>query len=326
MRIEIEGTGEVFDCPEADVIARAALRAGVGFPYGCNAGSCGNCRFEVLDGTVEHVAGAATAWTERDRSRARWLGCRARALGDCRINVRTSDPPRIHPTRRIADVIDTRPLAHDFSEITVAMPPPDAFLPGQYALLRPPGTSIERPYSMANLPGTGTWSFQVKQVPDGAMTGLLLDDARRPRQLVVDGPYGHGYVREGSRDVVLVAGGSGLAPMLSIARHLARRSPGPRITFFFGGRREHDLCARPMVTELTRGGAMIDYVEAVSEPSEGWTGRTGYISEVVLDVVGERLAGCEIYFAGPPAMVRAMLLMLVAAGAPSEHVHYDEIG
>lgn len=116
-RIRIDGAGTAFDCPEDDVILRAALRSGIGFPYECNSGSCGNCRFELVDGEVRHDWDAPPAWGERDRKRNRFLGCQARALGDCRIKVRSDDDciARHRPVRTRARLVGTRPPLLMFS-------------------------------------------------------------------------------------------------------------------------------------------------------------------------------------------------------------------
>src|ERR687897_110160 len=89
--IAIAGTEPAYRCPDDDTILRAALRAGLGFPYECNVGSCGNCRFELLSGEVVHRREAAPAWSDRDRQRNRYLGCQARPLGNCQIKVNLED-------------------------------------------------------------------------------------------------------------------------------------------------------------------------------------------------------------------------------------------
>src|SRR5215218_8255550 len=90
-QITVTGANLIYDCDEADTVLRAALRQGLGFPYECNVGSCGNCRFQLLEGEVEHERVDAPAWTERNRERKQYLGCQAKPLGDCRIKVNLRD-------------------------------------------------------------------------------------------------------------------------------------------------------------------------------------------------------------------------------------------
>ena len=86
--------GSSFDCADNDTLLRAALRAGIGMSYSCNVGSCGNCRFELIDGEVTHLRADSPAWTEKDRKRNRWLGCQARPEGDCTVKFRP-DPAAV---------------------------------------------------------------------------------------------------------------------------------------------------------------------------------------------------------------------------------------
>jgi toluene monooxygenase electron transfer component len=326
--VHVAGDG-VVGCLDGDTVLRAALRAGLGFPYGCNVGSCGNCRFELLAGAVAHLRADPPAWTERDRQRGRWLGCQARPLEDCRIKVRLDpDEAPIHrPVARQGRLTEVRPITHDLSEFGFEVEGPDAFLPGQYALIRLDGVNGPRPYSMCNLPGSGEWRLQIKRVPGGAATGVLFERLRIGDPVGVDGPYGHGYLRaDRPGNLLLVAGGSGLSPMISIAR-AAATSPelaDREIRFFYGGRQPRDLCAEPMLAALPGFGRRLTHVAATSDPSPDWTGPTGFIHDVVRARLGDRLREFEVYFAGPPPMVQAMQSMLHQAGVEPDRMHFDE--
>lgn len=144
---------------------------------------------------------------------------------------------------------------------------------------------------------------------------------------VFDGPYGRAYLRPNrSGDILLVAGGSGLSPMVSIALAAATDPilADRQIRFFYGGREPRDLCAEALLAELPGFGRRLIHVAAVSEPSPGWTGPRGLIHEVVRACLGEHLRGFQAYFAGPPPMVRAMQLVLQGAGVGPDRLHFDE--
>ena len=116
-----EKDGTQFDCAPDDTILRAALRAGLGMSYSCNVGSCGNCRFELVEGEVRHARNAPPAWSERDLKRNRWLGCQAVPQGDCRIKFR-ADPASVShdcPDRRTARLQRVTPVTRDISEIAL---------------------------------------------------------------------------------------------------------------------------------------------------------------------------------------------------------------
>lgn len=326
--VEIEG-GDQVECADDDTIMRAALRAGLGFPYGCNVGGCGNCRFQLLSGSVRHLRSDPPAWTDRDRQRGRWLGCQSRPLEDCRIKVRL-DPdavPRRRPHSMRGRLGESVPVTHDITEFAFELSGPDDFLPGQYALIYFEGVDGPRPYSMCNLPGEGEWRFQVKRVPGGAATSVLFDSLRPGDSVGIDGPYGLAYLRpKRPGGLLLVAGGSGLSPMLSIAR-AATTDPAfseTEIRFFYGGRLPPDLCSEVFLSCLPGFGQRLVHVEAISEASPDWTGPQGFIHEVVRSSLGDRLGEFEVYFAGPPLMAKAMQLMLHEAGVPPERMHFDE--
>jgi toluene monooxygenase electron transfer component len=198
--ITIAAKDTAFDCAEDDTILRAALRSGLGFPYECNVGSCGNCRFELIEGAVEHLRADAPAWGERELARKRYLGCQARPLADCTIKVRLADQYKsIHPpVRGEAVLIETTDINHDIREFRLKRAEPVAFLPGQYALLHLDGIEGWRAYSMANTGDDPTeWHFQIRRVPNGHVTSHLFDRLKIGDTVGIDGPYGMAYLREG---------------------------------------------------------------------------------------------------------------------------------
>jgi toluene monooxygenase electron transfer component len=333
-RITIAGTDIAFDCPADDTIMRAAVRAGVGFPYQCNVGSCGNCRFELVEGEVEHERVDPPAWNDRDRTRNRYMGCQARPLSDCTIKV-ALDPAcvsRFPPRLTRAGFCGQRDLTYDIREFRFRLAEPMPFLPGQYALFHLPGLKGGRPYSMSNFSKDGAeWEFQIRRVPNGAATTRLFEGLQPGGTIGIDGPYGMAYLREESpRDILCLAGGAGISPMMSVARGaaLSERLRGRAIHFLFGGRTPRDICGEAELGELPGFGERLFYYPAISHPelAEGqpWDGRVGLIHNVTRDMFGERLADFEIYFAGPAAMGKAVQKMLFELKVPPEQVHFDE--
>ncbi|MDH3196497.1 MAG: FAD-binding oxidoreductase, partial [Hyphomicrobiales bacterium] len=283
-----------------------------------------------LGGEVSHERTDPPAWSERDLKRNRWLGCQARPAGDCTIKVRLDEhyQSRHRPARRQMRLTEARPITHDISEFRFAVRAPAPFLPGQYALLYLPGVDGGRAYSFCNVDGeTGAWSFQIKRVPGGAATGALFDRLQAGDTIAADGPFGMAYLREDApRDILCIAGGSGLSPMIAIAR-AAAASPAlvaRNIHFVYGGRSPRDICGEAMLAELPGWGSCIHYAAAISEPDAGWTGHTGFVHQVALDLYGDRLADFEVYFAGPPAMAEAVQKMLYEAKVPLDQVHFDQ--
>ena len=329
--ISIPSANISFSCAEDDTILRAALRAGLGVPYECNVGSCGNCRFEVLEGKVEHERENPPGWSERDLQRNRWLGCQARPLSDLKIKVpmRADFKSKFPPVRTSGTFIGASPITHDISEFRFRVANPNPFVPGQYALIEVPGSDGEiRAYSMANISDTGEeWHFNIRRVRDGRMTTYMFDELKEGAEVHLDGPYGLAYLREDSPRVILcLAGGSGLAPMVSITRAVAvsEKLKDRQLHFIYGGRGARDICGHEQLNVLPGFGERIHYHAAVSEIPDGWTGRTGFVHEVALEMFGEKLKDFEIYFAGPPPMADAIMKMAVTNKVPAAQLHFDK--
>lgn len=333
-RIWIEGEEDTFDQAGQDTVLRAALRAGVGFPYECNSGGCGSCKFEVLEGEVENLWPDAPGLTERDRRKGRLLACQCRASTDLRIKVRTAPECRspIKSKRMRARFVAMHEISHDIREFRFVADGSATFLAGQYAMLAIPGVSAPRAYSMSNVGNDeGEWHFQIRRVGNGAATGKLFHSLHAGEEIEIDGPYGLAYLRpEAARDIVCVAGGSGLAPMVSIARGAAQSGmlKTRQLHFFYGGRTARDICGEPYLRELAGYGDRIHFHPVVSLPEEDsdaqWSGETGFVHELVRRVFGDSLPDFEFYFAGPPPMTQTLQEMLmVGYRVPFEQIHFD---
>lgn len=325
--------GPEFSCGDNDTLLRAGLRAGLGFPYECNAGSCGTCKVELLSGEIDSLRPDAPGLGERDRAKNRVLACQARPTSDCEIKVRLREEnvPRHRPALFRAMLTGTRDLTHDMREFRFKAQGAPGFLPGQYALFYMPGLDTPRTYSMSSVDdGSGEWQFVVRRVPGGAGTETLFGKVPVGSEIVLDGPYGLAYLRSDSpRDIVLVAGGSGLAPILSIARGAAREPAlaGRRIHVFYGARTLRDLAGEAEIAALPGFGDRITFQSVLSDiqadPPGAWGGPTGFVHDHVREWAGDRLADYEWYFAGPPPMAEAVQRMLIDKRVPFPQVHFD---
>ncbi|MBL8350222.1 MAG: 2Fe-2S iron-sulfur cluster binding domain-containing protein [Burkholderiaceae bacterium] len=333
-RIHIDGSSLVFEQDTTDTVLRAALRAGIGFPYECNSGGCGSCRFEIVSGGVDVLWPGAPGLTERDRRKGRQLACQCRATGVLTIRVRpgTEYLPRIAPRRRPARLIGSTDVTHDIREFRFATDAPADFTPGQYASLKLDGVAAPRAYSMSNLPNAqGQWDFQIRRVPGGQATAMLFDRLAVGDRVEIDAPYGLAGLREDNpRDIVCVAGGSGLAPMVSIARGAAAAGmlASRRLHFFYGARTPRDVCGDHFLRELPGFGASLQFHPVVSDTASadaaGWPGDRGFVHEALPRVLGDSLAGHEFYFAGPPAMTQALQELLMGPHrVPYPQIHFD---
>ncbi len=327
-RIEMEGGG-VFDVSaDEDTLLRGALRAGVGFPHDCSVGGCGSCRFDLVSGEMETLWPEAPGLSERDRRRGKRLACQSRPRGDCTIRVRPADEyrPAVPPRRREAVLLRRTPVTADMAEFVFSTLEPADFVAGQYGLFQPPGVPGVRAYSMSNLPNAaGEWRFVVRRVPGGAGSNAMFDALQIGTVVTLDGPYGHAHFRaEIDRDVVLIAGGSGIGPIVSIARGALAADPARRITVFEGARTRADLSFRTLLGDDFSDA--ITYLPVLSAEPEGsdWAGARGFVHAEVDRVLADRFEACEFYFAGPPPMIEALQeLLIIQRTVPVSRIHYD---
>lgn len=321
-------------CTQAadDTILRAALRAGHGYSYECNSGGCGGCKFELVSGEIETLWTDAPGLTERDRKRGRHLACQCRARGDVTIKAASAIEyqPKIPPRRQRAHLLTTRDITHDIREFRFLAESGADFLPGQFAMLDLPGMESSRAYSMSNTGnGQREWHFQIRRVMHGQGTHVLFDKLAVGDEIGLDGPYGVAYLRTGvPRDIVCVAGGSGLAPMVSIARGAAEAGllADRRIYFFYGARTPHDVCGEALLRAIDGYGERILYHPVVSLPGDNgeWAGDTGFVHDAIARALPEGLTAYEFYFAGPPPMTQALQeLLMIGHRVPFEQIHFD---
>lgn len=344
-RIQVENGPAFTVAAGEDALLRGALRAGLAFPYECSVGGCGACRFELIDGEVETLWPEAPGLSERDRRRGKRLACQSRPLGDCSIRVRLghAEPAAVEPRRVAATLVGRRVVTPDISEFTFRLPAGRGFLAGQYALLYLPGVTGARAYSMSNLPdevdetsgGASLWRFMIRRVPGGRGSGALFEQVALGDVIDIDGPYGHAWLRPGERDVVCIAGGSGLGPMLSVARGVLAQSDVRRVHFFLGLRTQAELGAAQELAGLDPARLQLHTVlsapgaapEAQTGGSGGWSGPTGFVHaevERVLTAGPTPLKGFDHYFAGPPPMIDAVQeLLMQRHQVPFGQIRFD---
>jgi toluene monooxygenase electron transfer component len=329
-RISIADSDLTFDCAYDETLLAGGLRAGLGLPYECNAGGCGSCKMRVHEGKTRTLWEGSPVWTDADRRRGRVLGCQAVPLTDCTIGVRevAANRPLLRPQRRAATLQSVTTLTHDMSEFVFITEGSAAFLPGQYAALVLP-TGCRRIYSMSNLANDqGHWHFIIRAVAGGAASAQLFSSDTIGQQFVLDGPYGLAHIRDTGRDIVCVAGGSGLAPILSIIRSALSdpRFADRRIILLNGARAVRDLVSDRTFTTLPGFEQRVSYHAILSDPGtdDAWTGRRGLVHETLSDAVGARWSEYEYYFAGPTKMTEAVYRTLTEyAHVPPERLHFD---
>ena len=324
-QVEIAETSERFAAEPGESILDAALRAGVALPYSCQAGNCGTCKCEYLTGEIFELEHSEHALKPEERARNVILACRTQIWGDVVLRRIEAEDLVLHPSRVMrCRVARLERLTHDIRELHLSVEAggPLTFSAGQYAQLEfAPGLS--RHYSMANMPEESELVFQVRHLPGGRTSGFVAERLQAGEGVKVSGPLGVSYLREThSGPVLLVAGGSGLAPIESILRTLLARGHSEPVRLYFGARGERDVYHEPLLKELVSRHPNFRYQVVLSEQSDAPGRRAGFVHQAVAADISE-FGGYKAYLAGPPPMVEAAANMLLARVGAQRDLHAD---
>lgn len=328
--IVLMGAETSFKCAENDTLLRAGLREGLGLAYECNTGACGSCKFELLEGEVLDLYPEASGLRAKEREKGKRLACQCVPLSSCRIKIHTGDQymSRFRPARVRALFESYRAITPDMGVIAFKAECAAQFVAGQYAMLTLGAGAQSRAYSMSNTANDeGLWEFIIRAVPGGAVSPLF-SQLNAGDEVEIDGPFGVAYFRpEIARPIVGIAGGSGLAPVLSILRAAGGDAGfSQTLSLFYGGRGPSDI---PDIRSLLGDVAgRVSYHPAVSvtelAQEQGWTGEVGFVHEQLQSKLELPLAAYEYYMAGPPVMIESVVRMLVVDHkVPMDQIHFD---
>lgn len=315
-----------FEAGPDETVLAAGLRQGLALPFGCQGGTCASCRVRLLEGEVEQ-APKPRALSDAEVAAGYILLCQARARSN--LELQLDQPERLHELRPRAlpvRVIERSQLSHDVVGLVVQLPhgaEPFRYLPGQYVdFLLPDGR--RRSFSIANAPSPAdTLEFHLRVTPGGTFAHYAQDSMPERAILRIEGPLGAFYLRENSaRPVVMMAGGTGFAPIKAMLEQQFRAGLTRPIHLFWGARSRRDLYLHDLATDWARQHARLRYTPVLSEPDADWTGERGLVHKAVLRAHPD-LTGHEIYMAGPPIMVHRGKQVFVEAGLDADHLYYD---
>jgi naphthalene 1,2-dioxygenase ferredoxin reductase component len=322
-RVRLLNKDVAFDVDGDGTILEAALKAGISYPFGCSAGSCGACKTRLIDGSVEMADYSPLALSETERAAGLILACQARPRCDCLI-VYDDDPDAPgHAIRKtVAEVVGHEKVTHDIVILTLKAEVGFSFSPGQFATLAPEGAP-PRDYSMANVMADGIYEFHVRRMPNGRTSSHIHDVLRVGDRLPIRGPFGTAFWRERHKGpTLLVAGGTGLAPVMAIAgAALAAKGTAP-IHLYFGVRGERDLYSVERLDALARGDCRFRWHAVLSDAEGPSERKRGYVGVVAATELGD-LTGFKVYAAGPPVMVDATRTAVLARGGQAADFHAD---
>lgn len=306
--------------PGANLL-QALQAAQVPVSYSCMAGRCGTCRCRVLDGEVMESPGAPLRPLPHTDGYV--LACQSYLTEPCTIEIPEPDEVVVHPARTVkASVVAIEEMTHDIRRLLLRPARPLAFSPGQYVQLQftPEHT---RPYSMAGLPADGLLEFHVRRVADGRVSGYIADRLRVGDAVKVSGPLGTAYLRRAHRGPMLcVAGGTGLAPILSVLRGAVAQGMTNPIQLYLGVRSPRDVYGLPWLDQLARDHRGLTVHVVVASAGDPATQRCGLVTDAI-EHDHRDLTGWRAYLCGSPPMVEAATLVARRRGIAADHIHAD---
>ena len=330
--VSVQPSGRSFSANADETLLAAAIRQGIGLPYGCKDGACGSCKCKKLEGSVTHGAHQLKALSPDEEASGLILTCCAVAHSDVVIESRqVTDESAFQIKKMPVRVASLNRLSHDVMAVRLQLPASDVFKyhAGQYVefLLR---DGDRRAYSMANAPHTQLDTpgveLHIRHMTGGKFTEHVFSAMKEKEILRIEGPFGSFFLREDSdKPIVLLASGTGFAPIKALIEHMQHQGITRPAVLYWGGRRPADLYMNDWVQTKLAEMPNLRYVPVVSNalPEDAWTGRTGFVHQAVLQDLPD-LSGHQVYACGAPIVVESARADYSAlAGLPTEEFFAD---
>jgi len=326
-KISLQNPPTQFECGPNQSILEAALSVGVTLSYGCRDGLCGSCKGTVIEGEVDYPEGAPDGISEVEMAGGDALFCKAVPRSDLSIVAQVVPTDSIPEVKKLpVKVKSVDYLTDDVVRLILQLPAMETleFQAGQwiYVLLK---DGRKRAFSLANAPTTDGRELElhVRHAPGGVFTDFVFDDLRAGALLRIEGPHGTFFYQHEQRPLLLVAGGTGFAPLKGIYEQLLREPNRPPVHLFWGVRTASDLYQNELVEQWVAEHGL-SFTPVLSDPDDGddWSGETGFVHEAVLRAYPQ-MEPLSVYMAGPPQMVQACVESFTEHGLDPNYQHYD---
>jgi CDP-4-dehydro-6-deoxyglucose reductase len=326
--VTLQPSGHTYAAPEDTTLLQAALDAGLTLPYGCRNGACGACKAKVTAGMIDYGGAQEHALTAEDRDNGLALTCCARALSDIALEVHEVSSQNDIPVKTLpCRVQELLKVADDVMVMRLKLPTNERlqFLAGQYIeFLLPEGK--RRAFSLANAPHEDdVLELHVRMIPGGTFTEQVFSTMKVKDILRFEGPLGTFRLHEESaKPMVMVAGGTGFAPIKALIEHAIHNHIKRPIALYWGAKNRAELYLPELPQQWAAAHPHITYVPVLSEPlpTDNWTERTGLVHQAVLEDFAD-LSGHQAYVCGAPVMVEAAQRDFIARGLPPEEFFAD---
>ena len=328
-QVLVNPSGRQFSCDAGESILAAAIRAGVGLPYGCKNGACGSCKGKLVSGQAELGTHQERALSAAEREAGQTLFCCAMPQSDVVIEAREVLGVGDFPIKKLPSrVAKLDRLTDDVMVLSLQLPATERmqFKAGQYIefLLK---DGKRRAYSMATAPHSDELlALHIRHMPGGLFTDQVFGTLKEKDILRFEGPLGTFFLREDSeKPIVMVASGTGFAPIKAMIDHWAHQQSTRPISLYWGGRRPADLYMNALCEEWAKTLPNFRYIPVISDalPEDNWSGRTGFVHKAVMHDL-QNLSDYQVYACGAPIMVEAAQRDFVAeCKLPNEEFFAD---
>jgi CDP-4-dehydro-6-deoxyglucose reductase len=329
--VTVQPSGRTFSVDRDEPILTAAIRQGVGLPYGCKDGACGSCKSKLLEGRVIHGVHQSKALSAEEEAAGWILTCQAAPQSDVVVEARTVPGAGEYAIRKMPTRVTSisKPAA-DVAILQMQLPANDKlqYHAGQYVefILR---DGARRSYSRANAPHTQDdkpgIELHLRHLPGGKFTDHVFSAMKEKDILRMEGPFGSFFLRESDKPMILLASGTGFAPIKAIIEHLRHTKDARHAELYWGCRSKADLYLHDWALEAAAAMPNLKYIPVLSEPKpeDAWTGRTGFVHQVVMHD-HPNLMNHQVYACGAPIMVEsAKHDFVVKSGLPDDEFYAD---
>lgn len=321
--VTLSETSDTFVIQPNEPILIAAERAGLQLVHDCRFGGCGACRIKLLDGKVSYEE-PPFGLTEEEHEQGYALACQAIPQSDLTISAQLRPEGFIPADYHVATIEKLEKLSHDVTHLILRIPTATevSFHPGQYLNIMLDDGS-PRSFSMASPPNGDLFDLHIRRVPGGFFTSRLESHYGVGDTLDVELPLGNfRHDAHSPRDLLMIAGGTGLAPIKSIIESLQRVLNTSRVILYWGVRRTEDLYLDRLLREWASEFTNFSYIPVLSEADDQWEGARGFVHEAVCRDHDD-LSQFDAYLCGPPPMIAAAKRELPLRGLQIERIFAD---
>lgn len=318
-----DGVTRIIQCNADELVADAAYRAKINIPLDCRDGACGTCKCHCESGTYTQGVYIDDALTEDEAAKGFVLSCQMTPTSDCVVRIPASSAAcKTEVSSHASTITKINRDSKTTVSFTVQADRPISFLPGQYVNLQVPGTTETRAYSFSSAPNQAELSFLIRDVPDGLMSTFMRSKANAGDTMNFTGPYGSFYLRPATRPILMLAGGTGLAPFLSMLLWLKDNPTDQPIMLAYGVNTNDDLVELDTLNQLKAAMPNLDFTTVVVDPASGHP-KLGYVTDH-LSAKDLHDGNVDVYVCGPPPMVEGVRKWMSGVGVTPQSFHFEK--